>query len=56
MLLNFSLGFLMKLALIVISASIFYRKRKKIAESLVCGWMVIYVGLIALLLDRKSVV
>lgn len=50
MLLNFSLGFLMKLALIVISASIFYRKRKKIAESLVCGWMVIYVGLIALLL------
>lgn len=50
MLLDFSVGFLMKFALIVISASVFYKKTAKIAESFVCGWLVIYTGMIALLL------
>lgn len=50
MMLYFSAGFLIKFALIVISASFFYRRLQKAAESLVCGWLIVYVGQITLLL------
>lgn len=50
MLLCFSMGFLIKFVLMVICASIFYRNRRQIAESLVCGWLIVYSGMIAMML------
>lgn len=50
MILSFVLAFLIKFVFVVSVAVIFYGKRQRIAESLVCGWLVAYEGLISLML------
>ena len=50
MILDFSIVFSLKLIFVVIAAVVFYGKLQRMAESFVCGWLVIYEGQIVLML------
>lgn len=54
MIISFIIAFAAKFLLVFIVAAVFYGKRPRVAESFVCGWLVTYESLIALMLILSS--